>query len=387
CKIEHFNSNYSNLPNDNNDLNAILKDNYCKSNNTSEFIEWIPYNSLIDITFIDQGGFSKVYSALWLSNNLYEWNHADLEWKRLSGYKPVALKVLESYYNISEFLREVQSYYKIGFSHKITKLYGISKDPNTQNYILVLEYVKYGSLRKFLDKHNKYLLTSYKIKILKNIAEGINEIHSKGLIHQDIHSGNILNTDFDNIRITDLGLSKFVDQTSNNDNNEKEKRIYGNLPYIAPEVFQGQLYTQKADIYSFGIIINEVFTGKRPFYNMFDDELKIIIDICKNNLRPKIYENTPKSLIDLLNKCWNAEPSNRPTTDEIIQKLTYFEADDIIFKELRNFNNEILEQYFKSTDNKSDLKILQISKLHSIKLVNSTGTVYLVYILLYLTYI
>ncbi|RIA89348.1 kinase-like domain-containing protein, partial [Glomus cerebriforme] len=197
----------------------------------------------------------------------------------------------------------------------ITKLYGISKEPNTQNYILVLEYVKYGSLRSFLDRHNKYLLTSYKIKILKNIAEGINEIHSKGLVHQDIHSGNILNTDFDNVRITDLGLSKFVDQPPNN--NEKEKRIYGNLPYIAPEVFQGQYYTQKADIYSFGIIINEVFTGKRPYYNMFDDELNLIINICKNNLRPKIHENTPKSLIKLLNKCWDAEPLNRPTIDEI----------------------------------------------------------------------
>ncbi|RIA97392.1 kinase-like domain-containing protein, partial [Glomus cerebriforme] len=197
----------------------------------------------------------------------------------------------------------------------ITKLHGISKDPNTQNYILVLEYVKYGSLRSFLDKYNKYLLVSYKIKILKNIAEGINEIHSKGLIHQDIHSGNILNTDFDNVKVTDLGLSKFVGQLSNN--NKKENKIYGNLPYIAPEVFRRQHYTRKADIYAFGIIINEVFTGKRPFYNMLDDELNLIIDICKNNLRPKIHENTPKFLINLLNKCWDVEPSNRPTADEI----------------------------------------------------------------------
>src|SRR5439155_944561 len=83
----------------------------------------------------------------------------------------------------------------------------VSKDPETQNYILVLEYVKHGSLRSFLDKYNKYLLTSYKVQILKDITKGLNEIHSKGLIHQDIHSGNILNVDFDRIKITDLIIS------------------------------------------------------------------------------------------------------------------------------------------------------------------------------------
>ena len=116
CKINHFNSNYSDLPTENHVLNTILKDNYCKSNKISEFIEWIPYTSFVDITFIDQGGFSKVYSALWLNNNIYEWDHIELEWKRLIGYKHVALKVLESSnYNISEFLQEVSMNCKLLF--------------------------------------------------------------------------------------------------------------------------------------------------------------------------------------------------------------------------------------------------------------------------------
>jgi hypothetical protein len=106
--VAHFSFNYGNLPSENNDINTILKDNYCKSSKISEFIEWIPYNSFIDITFINQGGFSKVYSALWLNNNIYEWDHIELNWKRLNGYKNVALKVLESScYNISGFLHEV----------------------------------------------------------------------------------------------------------------------------------------------------------------------------------------------------------------------------------------------------------------------------------------
>ncbi|GBB99143.1 hypothetical protein RclHR1_03430004 [Rhizophagus clarus] len=349
CKMAHYSLNYGDLLSVNNDINVILKDNYCRSNKISEFIEWIPYDSFIDITFINRGGFSKVYSALWLNNHIYEWNHIKLEWERLSGYKNVALKVLESScYNISGFLQEVQSYYKIRFSHKITKLYGISKDPNTQNYILVLEYVNHGSLRSFLDKYNKYLIITYKIQILKNIAEGLKEIHSKNIIHQDIHSENILTKDFDRVKITDLGLSKFINQQVND--NEKEKKVYGVLPYIAPEVLRGYHYTQKADIYAFGVIINEVFTGERPFEN-YTNEIGLRIDICKNGLRPEIRKNTPKSLVNLLNKCWDSTSSNRPTADEIIQKLNHFETDDIIFEELRNCNNEILRQYVESTNN------------------------------------
>ncbi|RIA94076.1 kinase-like domain-containing protein, partial [Glomus cerebriforme] len=179
---------------------------------------------------------------------------------------------------------------------------------------LVLEYVKYGSLRNLLNKLHEYLPITFKIQILKDIAKGLNEIHSKGLIHQDIHPGNILNIDFDQTKITDFGLSKYINKQS--DNNE-ERKPYGSLPYMAPEILRGKPYTQKADIYAFGVIINEVFTGKRP-YNIFDDELNLIIDICKNNLRPNIPKNTPEFLVSLLNECWDAEPLNRPTTDDII---------------------------------------------------------------------
>ena len=86
----------------------ILKDNYCKSNKVDELIEWIPYTSFIDITFIKKGGFSTVYSAFWLNNNIYEWDNIESEWIRFNGYAHVALKVLESSrYNIFEFLQEV----------------------------------------------------------------------------------------------------------------------------------------------------------------------------------------------------------------------------------------------------------------------------------------
>ncbi|PKY39465.1 hypothetical protein RhiirA4_337445 [Rhizophagus irregularis] len=89
-----------------------------------------------------------------------------------------------------------------------------------------------------------------------------------------------------------------------------------------------------------------------------------MMSICKNGLRPKISKNTPKSLVHLLNKCWDETPLNRPTADEIIQKLKHFETDDIIFEELRNYNNGILKHYFESTSKLSHLKTLYNSELH-----------------------
>ncbi|PKK65049.1 kinase-like protein, partial [Rhizophagus irregularis] len=152
---------------------------------------------------------------------------------------------------------------------------------------------------------------------------------------------------------------------------ENVYKVYGNLPYIAPEVLRGKRYTQNADIYAFGIIINEVFTGERPFHDVIDDNL--MLDICKNGLRPKIGKNTPKSLVHLLNKCWDATPSNRPTVDEIIQKLNHFETDDIIFEELRNYNNGVIKQYFELTSKSDHFKTSNSSKLHSINTSNFTG--------------
>ncbi|RGB27086.1 hypothetical protein C1646_719545 [Rhizophagus diaphanus] len=97
-----------------------------------------------------------------------------------------------------------------------------------------------------------------------------------------------------------------------------------------------------------------------------------MLDIC-DGLRPETRENTPKCLVHLLNKCLDATPLNRPTIDEIIQKLNHFETDDIIFEELRNYNNEVIKQYFESTSKSDHLKTSNSSKLHSINSSNLSG--------------
>src|SRR5581483_8826233 len=131
----------------------------------------------------------------------------------------------------------------------IIQCYGITKDPGTNNFIMVMKYADDGSLRQDLNKNFISMSWWKKLYILYNISDGLSEIHKKGLIHQDFHSGNILRAGGFAF-ITDLGLCKPADEKT-------DKNVYGVLPYVAPEVLRGKEYTQASDIYGFGIIIYE----------------------------------------------------------------------------------------------------------------------------------
>jgi len=88
---------------------------------------------------------------------------------------------------------------------------------------------------------------------------------------------------------------------------------------MAPEILLGRLYTKAADIYSFGIVMNEFMSEEIPYNNVPHDR-DLAIKICKG-FRPKISEDTPKFLADLIMKCWDAKAENRPTAKELYQIL------------------------------------------------------------------
>ncbi|CAI2185306.1 16210_t:CDS:2 [Funneliformis geosporum] len=134
---------------------------------------------------------------------------------------------------------------------------------------------------------------------LWDTASGLSGIHKKSIIHRDFHSGNILiNNGW--ISIGDLGLSKSATEADDNE-------IYGIIPYMAPEVLQGQTYTEKSDIYSFGMIMWECMTGRRPFWDRAHDT-ELIIDIC-DGLRPPIGDIVaPEGYIELMKECWDSDP-------------------------------------------------------------------------------
>src|SRR4051812_33608998 len=193
----------------------------------------------------------------------------------------------------------------------IVSCYGITQNPDTKDYMMVLMYCDDGDLRNYLNQSEDYGYVP-KIKHLSQIANGLLDIHNAGKVHKDFHSGNIL-LDYGVSFISDLGLCQPA-------NNEEKKGVYGVLPYVAPEILRGSQYTKAADIYSFGIIMNELLSEEIPYHDIPHDQI-LTVGICRG-LRPKISEDTPKLLADLIMKCWDAKPENRLTAKGLYQILS-----------------------------------------------------------------
>ncbi|EXX72103.1 Cdc15p [Rhizophagus irregularis DAOM 197198w] len=255
----------------------------------------------------------------------------------------VALKSLDNSSEIStDFLNEIKSHLQI-FIWDIIYCYGITQDPNTKDYMMVSYYCENGNLR------NYYLNNSDNIKLyhLLEIANGLLSIHNAEKVHKDFHSCNILEGRA--MYISDLGMC----QPANNKEKSDKKGVYGVLPYMAPEVLRGYQYTKAADIYSFGIIMNEFLSEEIPFNDIPHDHI-LAVKICKG-FRPKISEHIPKFLVDLIMKCWDARAENRPIAKELYQTLKKWEEiqynDDKISSQMSEYEDKIREKKSKNRSN------------------------------------
>ncbi|GBB88836.1 hypothetical protein RclHR1_15450001 [Rhizophagus clarus] len=272
-------------------------------------LKWIPYSQFKDVEYLNKGGFGIIYKAIWLSKN------ENIE---------VAFKCLDNLNeNLDEFLNEWNYHEKCINSIRIINLHGFTKNPDTSNYMVVMDYANNGNLRGNLTKLIGYSWNQ-RLFMLYGIISALNEIHEQNLIHCDFHDGNILNHDKDQVFISDLGLCRPVKSSL------KKDSLYGVAPFMAPEVLRGKPYTPASDIYSFSMIMWEITSGVPPFNNRSHD-LQLAMSICKGE-RPEIIENTPQCYIYLMKRCWNENPSKRPTASEV--------RDTIAGWIFRPYNNE-----------------------------------------------
>ncbi|CAB5388232.1 unnamed protein product [Rhizophagus irregularis] len=320
----------------------------------STIFEWIPYDQFDDIREICKGGFSTVYSAIWkdgLSYKKFEWTYI---WERKPNTK-VALKCLHGSQNlINEFIDKVKTYPNQKVNN-IIKLYGISQDPDTKDYVIVLEYAEGGNFNNYLDKNYERFDWFNGLKMLTNVIGGLSNIHQKQMVHCYFHMGNILFTNNDNnynACISDMGLYRKIDDIN-------ETNIYGVIPFVAPEVLKEKSYTREADIFSFGMIMYVVATGRRPFDNCAHDEV-LVLNIY-NGIRPEINNQiAPKCYIDLMKKCWDGNPDNRPNSIEIKEMIElFYNSLDQDFKKKEHQHYEIEEQ-FKETQESRKESLLSI---------------------------
>jgi serine/threonine protein kinase len=245
----------------------------------------------------------------------------------------------------------------------ILRVYGISQNPVTGNYIIVLYYAAGGNFNNWISVNDNYKSFSWKKKLraLISIAYGLKRIHLKQMVYRDFHTGNIL---FDapfmkeyinKIYISDMGLCGKVDDINKNN-------IYGIMPYVAPEVLRRKPYTQAADIYSFGMVMYFVATGRQPFDNRAHDH-NLALDIC-DGVKPELNEpEVPKSYINLMKECLNLNPKNRPNVAELYQSLNSITYNNSEIKEAENYRNLHLSSLMENRQTTTHPQAIYTSRL------------------------
>ncbi|GBC02877.1 hypothetical protein RclHR1_04880002 [Rhizophagus clarus] len=340
-------------PSGNKIVDDFIKYTLTNRNEMISKMEFVPYDRFKNIELIVGGVFDKIYKATWIDGPISYWNHKKQKYDTYGEMK-VALKELHnSKYISSEGLNELKMYYKFtlsmasydpydndGYYPYISKYYGITLDPTTQNFAIIIKYYELGDLTNHLSFTEEFFNRSWldKLNMLNNIILGLKNLHNANILHGDIHSGNIL-LEKNFAIIGDLTAAKISNETLDSDSDE----IFGVIPYMSPEVFLGQKFVKASDIYSFSMIMWELMTGRRPFWDRNHDA-DLVIEIC-NGLRPPIVTNAPEGYIELMKECWHNDPNERPTVTNIESKIK-----NILLIESDNYHDNNPTKIIRSPD-------------------------------------
>lgn len=232
--------------------------------------------------------------------------------------QPVAAKFLlgaDNQDTMAEFKNEITLMEKLTHPN-IVFLVGYNYTP--PNYCIVTELCANGSLFDLIQKQGRKLSKETVLRIAREIAAGLVVLHhsSPPVIHRDLKSLNVLvDADF-HAKVADFGLSTL------DKNRVHTPGIVGTPCWAAPEVLMGQVYNTKADVYSFGILLWEMAHLSLPYTELPHLTVtQIMNQVVMQNLRPRISSKCDPGLASLMQKCWQANPSARPTMDECLATL------------------------------------------------------------------
>ncbi|KAL3848823.1 hypothetical protein ACJIZ3_010705 [Penstemon smallii] len=288
-----------------------------------DFSELEINDSLEEANVIGRGGSGNVYKVV-LSN----------------GEIMAVKKLLETPYENknSEFEVEVETLGKI--RHKnIVRLWCCCSKENYK--LLVYEYMINGSLGDVLHGNNTrtFLDWPMRFRIALGAAEGLSYLHHDAvpsIVHRDVKSNNILLDENFEAKISDFGVAKVVKSVANGGGVETMSMIAGSCGYIAPEYAYTLRVSEKSDIYSFGIVIFELVTGKPPIDPEFGDKdlaawVRTTLD--KNGidhvLDPRLESKFKEYIIKVLDiglLCTSAIPINRPSMRRVVKMLREMRA-------------------------------------------------------------
>lgn len=256
-------------------------------------------NDFVFVKKIGEGGFGEVFYG-----------------KHKQTGKECAIKRL--------FIDKLQKQRFVGFTREVAILatcdnffllpfYGFTE---SIPLLIVTQYIPNGSLFNALRhrKNSPDLTGTQKTIIALGIAYGMASLHSRGIIHRDLKSMNVLLDDELLPKICDFGVSRFATE----DKVIMTKEI-GTPHWMAPELFESNNYTNKVDVYAYGILLWEMLTEKVPFKGK--EGYQIALAVCTKKERPAIPDHTPRPLKNLINICWDQDPNKRPKFEKIIKLL------------------------------------------------------------------
>jgi serine/threonine protein kinase len=231
---------------------------------------------------------------------------------RWSGAE-VALKFCKEKEGLEDFWKEANLMIELPPHPNVVRVFGISRDGLQP--ILVLEYCAGGSLDKLFFVDEQPMNETQKITLVKGIAAGMLHLHNHNIIHRDLAARNILLSDTGHPKISDFGMSRILQK----EDEGKTKTNIGPIRWMAPESLAKRTYSKKSDVWSFGIVVYEIVARCEPHTDA--DPLLVGALIRDQYLTPKIPDDCPSILRELMQLCWQAEPNQRPSFKEICRVL------------------------------------------------------------------
>ena len=233
------------------------------------------------IRSLGEGGMANVYEA------------EDLVQKRRVTLKMLRFDLQDDPRSVERFHKEANSLTKLDNPH-IVQIYDFGNDHGVP--YLIMEYVKGTDLKTYLKEH--YPLSCKKVvDIMEQILSAVESAHRIGIIHRDLKPQNILIDNYGKVKVTDFGISIAAMESATI---TKTNTMIGSVHYISPEQARGSIITKQSDIYSLGIILFELLTGKVPFEGQ--TAVSIAVKHYRDNLPSarKINPKVPQALENVI---------------------------------------------------------------------------------------
>ena len=238
---------------------------------------------------IGAGGMSNVYKARDLKLNRY-----------------VAIKVLKPEFSADEsFVKKfrVEAQSAAGLSHpNIVNVYDVGEE-NGVHYI-VMELVQGITLKHYIERKGTLDIREV-LNISVQVASGMGAAHANRIIHRDIKPQNVIMSRDGKVKVTDFGIAKAADSTTVTTN------AAGSVHYISPEQARGGYSDEKSDIYSLGITMYEMVTGRVPYDG--ENNVSVALQHIQGNMTPprQINPDIPRSVERIILKCTMKKPDLR----------------------------------------------------------------------------